>query len=107
MVDVTTRMMWLSQNTKLSFEDRLREALKYYQKKYGVASLCFVHSSMLVNGMGDEKPIEVDGSKHQPPLRRKVEHALEVEDELHDTVMRDLFALGLELENTGRASSLK
>ena len=61
MVDTATRMMWLSQNTKLSFDDRLREALKYYQKKYGVASLCFVHSSMLVNGMGDEKPIEVDG----------------------------------------------
>ena len=61
MVDVTTRMMWLSQNTKLSFEDRLREALNYYQKKYGVASLCFVHSSMLVNGMGDDKLIEVDG----------------------------------------------
>ena len=60
MVDTTTRMMWLSQNTKLSFDDRLREALKYYQKKYGVASLCFVHSSMLVNGMSDDKPIEVD-----------------------------------------------
>jgi len=40
-------MMWLSLNTKLSFEDRMREALVYYRKKYGAASLCFVNPSML------------------------------------------------------------
>ncbi|OHD20209.1 MAG: hypothetical protein A2Y38_03735 [Spirochaetes bacterium GWB1_59_5] len=37
----------------------------------------------------------------------QAEERRRVADELHDTVIQDLFALGLELENSGRASSPK
>ena len=45
-------MLWFDNDSKASLEGKVERAATYYRKKYGKApTLCFVHPSMLPEGL--------------------------------------------------------
>lgn len=53
-------MLWFDNDPKSDLTAKLRKAASYYQSKYGQApNLCFVHPSMVKNGIPNANGIEL------------------------------------------------
>lgn len=55
-----TGMLWFDNNPKTDLAAKLREAVGYYQRKYGQRpDLCYVHPSMLKDALPPTLGIEI------------------------------------------------
>jgi hypothetical protein len=63
-------MLWFDNDAKANLESKIARAAGYYEKKYGLSpDLCFVHPSMLANGVMRTRAgkIEVRGNRSVLP----------------------------------------
>ncbi len=53
-------MLWFDNDPKVDLPTKVSRAAEYYQKKYGLRpDLCYVHPSMLANGLIRGNGIEI------------------------------------------------
>lgn len=51
-------MLWFDNDPKTDMTKKIVKAVDYYRSKYGqIPNLCFIHPSMLKNGVQDEKKL--------------------------------------------------
>ncbi len=58
-----TGMLWFDNDGTRSLEAKLNRAIQYYETKYGIRpNACYVHPSMLVEGIPDLADVVIEGS---------------------------------------------
>jgi hypothetical protein len=61
-------MLWYDNDPKADLSSKITRAAEYYHKKYGqLPDLCYVHPSMLVEGISRNGPIEVRSNRSVLP----------------------------------------
>lgn len=57
---MVTGMLWFDNDPKLDLSSKIIKAADFYRKKYGISpDICFVHPSMIKNGVPSRNGIQV------------------------------------------------
>jgi hypothetical protein len=67
-INMKIGMLWFDNDPKVDLNGKIEKAASYYRTKYGQSpNLCLVHPSMLANGSGRAREIEIRTTRSMMP----------------------------------------